>query len=322
MTEHILSCDWGTTNLRIALVNLKEARAVYIHRSDRGIGPVYSIWDKQKNEDKRTHFSNVLAEELNNIPQKTGTSIDRLPLIVSGMASSQNGLEELPYATLPFRVDGNDTLVSKFTPSDTLPFPMWLTSGVCSPNDVMRGEETQLIGICRSMDINSGVLVFPGTHSKHIHVEDGKVVAFKTYMTGEMFQLMTKNSMLRSTVEKENINFSEVRTAFEKGVINGSNQNLLNVLFSVRANRLLKLMTKGENWHYLSGSLLGSELITLAKADQPVYLCGGGDLSALYRSAFGILGLADRLITVPPDIVDQAVFTAHAYLFSTIFNQP
>src|SRR5690606_5422333 len=114
----------------------------------------------------------------------------------------------------------------------------------------------------------SGIYIFPGTHSKHIQVENQEVTGFRTYMTGELFELLSKKRILRRSIE-ENREFEDPknRAAFEQGVGQGANSNLLQASFGVRTNELFRKFGKKENLHYLSGLLIGKELKELLHLD-------------------------------------------------------
>src|SRR5690606_457770 len=140
-------------------------------------------------------FLNELDNTLKTIKKSQKLNIDNVPIVISGMASSSIGWSELPYSSLPFALDGSD-LNYKIIEIPSFSHSVLLLSGICSDDDIMRGEEIQLLGCCSNAEAD-GTYVFPGTHSKHIHIRDGKVISFRTYMTGEIFQLLTENSILK-----------------------------------------------------------------------------------------------------------------------------
>jgi 2-dehydro-3-deoxygalactonokinase len=177
--------------------------------------------------------------------------------------------------------------------SSDFPHPIVLVSGVRSDNDILRGEETQLIG-ARDVSTAAGstaerTFVFPGTHSKHIQVRGSQAVGFQTYMTGEFFALLSRQSVLaHSVAPNEDLASPENLDAFELGVRSGAKQNLLHACFGVRTRAVLSNVPPAENLHYLSGLLIGAELREVARG-VPLTLVGSGPLLTAYRQAFRIL---------------------------------
>src|SRR5205085_11075608 len=119
-----------------------------------------------------------------------------------GMASSSIGMKELPYADLPFLLDGHSAYSEWINGGPVIANPILLISGVQHAGDVMRGEETQLTGVSSMTDAPDGdmLYIFPGTHSKHITVINNRITYFSTFMTGEVFDLLVKHSILSQAV--------------------------------------------------------------------------------------------------------------------------
>lgn len=130
-----------------------------------------------------------------------------IPILLSGMASSSIGIRELPYAQLPASLNGENLIIENISSNLELQNEVFLISGLEKPGDVMRGEETQAIGWkYSSFDASSNcVLIVPGTHSKHITICDDRIVDFKTFMTGEIFELLTSHSILSDSVQRNTV---------------------------------------------------------------------------------------------------------------------
>ncbi len=181
----------------------------------------------------------------------------------------------------------------------------------------MRGEETQLIGC---MEQGDGWYVFPGTHSKHILVNNNEIVDFSTYMTGEFFGLLSEMSLLGGSVEKnEDLNEARNMGSFERGVQHAAGANLLHAAFRVRTNDLFGKLSAKENYHYLSGLLIGTELQDLVgktkTSDVKGYLCCGTALKDYYEKALGVLDLCERVHIFPSGWVDTAVVRGQSLIF-------
>ena len=153
---------------------------------------------------------------------------------------------------------------------------------------------------------DEAILIFPGTHSKHIYLKKGQVTDFRTFMTGEIFSLMVNHSILKDSVaptDRQPYEASE-RAAFRSGVLAARSHPILNSLFSVRTNQLFNTLPKRENALYLSGLLIGSELATLL--DQPPWkliLCCEDSLYDLYDLALQTLHLSERTTPVSADLI-------------------
>ncbi len=322
-----LSCDWGTSSFRLNFVNAENFSVIQSAGTNKGILVTYNHWIETLNADSAARLSfylSIINEQIAVIEEKAGRSLDGIPLLISGMASSSIGMKILPYHQLPFFTDGSDML-SEFIPQtpecrhDTL-----LISGVRSEDDVMRGEETQLIGMFTEV-VNLPVdqlFIFPGTHSKHIVVHGKQAVSFKTYMTGEFFDLLSKKSILHAGLEEgDGLQARQAKESFEKAVREGSRSNLLNVCFKVRTNSLFDKLTKIENYHYLSGLLIGAELGEIAHNDTiEIYLCCGAKLKVYYETALEVLELK-RVHSFSAEAVEKAAMTGQYKIYEKYSNQ-
>jgi 2-dehydro-3-deoxygalactonokinase len=261
MTSSFTSCDWGTTNLRVRIV--RGDSVVKEHRSDRGASTLKSP----------AEFHEALASAMDSI----GASG---PVVISGMAGSSIGWKELPYARLPFRLNGGDAVVDEIEPG------IFLISGVRSEDDVMRGEETELLGLETGRE--EAVVVLPGTHSKHCLLRNGAMIAFRTFMSGELHALLGSHGILRQTVAP---GWDEA--AFLEGIDESIRGPLTSSLFKVRTRTLLHGESPESNGSFLSGLLIGSELSALPE-EVPLILAATGSIAAPYRLAFRALGLQRR----------------------------
>ncbi len=326
MKDFMLSCDWGTSTFRLCLVHTGNGQLSGQIVTDKGIAATYNNWKagfEQHGMSQRKYFLSQLQEAIALLSEKCAISLKALPVIVSGMACSSIGIKELPYAPVPFLVDGSDAVVQLLAESNVLCNQVWLVSGISNTKDVMRGEETQMIGLAKSYknlaSERGAVWVFPGTHSKHLLVQQERIVDFRTYMTGDLFSLLRHHSILKESVsEKVNdpVLTTDDRNAFQQGVQQSGTSDLLHNLFSVRINQLFQYVRKEQNFFYLSGLLIGSELINLLSKDiRCRVLCSGGRLSHLYQLAFKALGLWDQTIILPPELVDRAVVDGQIEIF-------
>lgn len=279
---------------------MESAQTMVLETSDHGISQTYQAWQKAgANKTTRTLFyQNIIEDHIRKLEKSSGISLDQIPLVLSGMASSSIGMMELPYSKFPFVPDGSGIEV-KFMPSTNgFPHNLLLVSGAASENDVMRGEETLLVGCVQEDFLAENTrIIFPGTHSKHITVQRGLATEVKTYMTGEFFDLLSRQSILSSVINKsEWTGDDSKRDSFRKGIKTGIRSNLLHGAFSVRVNSLLHHSGPEDNYHYLSGLLIGNELPDLVNnPPSSLVLVSEGVLGTLYNEALDVLGIKSSL---------------------------
>ncbi len=313
--KSFVSVDWGTTNLRLRLVEAPSLAIIEEVVSPKGIKAIYNEWLDFGGE-KETYFLNFLKHQLALF--KVSISSD-VVIVISGMASSSIGLRELPYADLPFKTDGKLLYFEKIQ-SGIISNVIQLISGVKSSSDVIRGEEVQIIGMVDEGDENKSIIfITPGTHSKHVLCEKGVITNFFTYMTGEIFSVISEHTILKASIEKTDFD-ETVLKAFEQGVRKAmEGKSILNTLFKVRTNTLFSEKTNIENYYYLSGVLIGEELQSLRDLEcDYIKLCAGGKLFELYHKAIEILGLESKTKIIDREVVDLSVVRGQ---WNIIINQ-
>lgn len=318
-----LSCDWGTSTFRLKLVDAVSGEIIAGEHSDQGIASTFAQW-KATESARESFYLDVLNRQITAIEKKLNLNLDGVPLVVSGMASSSIGIMELPYSKLPFDLSGSDLNIGHLPETGNFNHKVTLVSGVRSADDVMRGEETQLIG-CTDPEqtvINDEIFVFPGTHSKHICINNNQVTGFKTFVTGDFFELLSQKSILSNSVEQTgDMESADQLASFRAGVEEGASNNLLSAAFKVRTNTLFDRYNKAQNFNYLSGLLIGAELKDYAiSTAKKIHLLGGSKLEQYYQIAFECLGLSQMLKRYPAEWVDDAVARAHFKIYHQIQN--
>jgi 2-dehydro-3-deoxygalactonokinase len=306
-----LSCDWGTSSLRIKLFDPASGNTIAAEAGSDGILATHEAWKTSGGVSQtRLHFyRSVLAAYVGRLELKVSEDLRDVPILISGMASSSIGLCPLPYSSLPFSLGGAGLETRHFERQGEQN-EIFLISGVQSSEDVMRGEETELIGLAELSPNPSaaGLYIFPGTHSKHITVTNSRATAFRTYMTGEVFALLSEKSILRSAMHACDISEPGAEAAFTRGVNDADKHNLLHRIFSLRANELFGTGTPGENFYYLSGLLIGYELTDLHRsATEEIILSSQGRLNTLYQTALRLLGHEKKTRTFSAQTADIAV---------------
>ncbi len=279
---NFVSCDWGTSSFRLRVVGGTATTEV---RTDEGAAKLAALGG-----DRATAFRETLDRGLLQLGAP-----DDWPVIISGMASSTIGWRELPYARLPFALEGRDAVWERIDDR------VCLISGFRGDTDMLRGEETQAIGLAATLgsELPERVtLVFPGTHSKHLEVNGGVITEVRTFMTGELFDLLVHHSVLRHSTEFEAA-FDSV--AFAQGVAETRRQPLIAALFRVRTRQVLDRQPAAANTAFLSGLLIGAELLTLAESGLPVIVAAGSAVRNACAAAGEVLGFGSRLRIVDAD---------------------
>lgn len=287
----LIGIDWGTTSLRAFLIDAC-GDVLDSFSSKEGIMHV-----PEKNFDA---VFDRLVESLN--------INSKLPIIASGMITSRNGWVETPYVSMP---TGPKNLAQSLAAhqtqnGSTIHFVTGATTEDNGGPDVMRGEETQIIGSA-ALGMSDGIFVMPGTHSKWVQVADGQIQDFSTYMTGEVFSTLKDHTILGTLMEASEFDID----AFESGVIRAQSPcaNLLHDLFHVRTLPLMGKIHGKQAGDYLSGLLIGTELSSAMKdlgTIDEVFVVGRDDLSDRYEVALRASKIRCR--RAPDDIAAKGHF--------------
>lgn len=313
---NLISCDWGTSRFRLHLMDRKKLTSICSLSSEQGAAALNLAWQKQNELDRLSFFRNYLKTQVDRLSAEYGKDLGGIPITVSGMASSSIGMMELPYAKLPFAIDGSGITQHLIESSDDFLHDIYLISGLASSSDVMRGEETQLIGLQNTLAGKKAHLILPGTHSKHVEVQDNHVVDFSTFMTGELFALTTKQSVLSHSVEPVQIDNQVLFESFTKGVEALSQAGYLQALFKVRTRTLLDQKDNQLNYAFLSGIHLGAELqyLTQLPPDATIIICASPQIAFLYRLALKALGIEQNSYVIPGALAELATSYGHLAL--------
>ena len=217
-----------------------------------------------------------------------------MPFVLSGMVGARGGWQEVAYAECPLDLD---QLVASAARVSADGSPVMLLPGAIyrRPDghaDVMRGEELQILGLATTLDIADAIVTIPGTHAKSAELQGGRLVRFRTYATGELFDLLIKNSLVGALAEGADFD----RIAFGEGVARGCREALSHAIFAARASVLGDRMPPTSVASYLSGVLIGAELGDSPPVSAPRLLLASGLLAERYGLALESLGQTYRLV--------------------------
>jgi 2-dehydro-3-deoxygalactonokinase len=147
--------------------------------------------------------------------------------------------------------------------------------------EVMRGEETEIFG-CQGELAGNSQLCLPGTHTKWVRMESGKIAAFSTSMTGDLYKAIREGTILRTCTQQEHTDPDGFKQGLARSCEPGS---LAHHLFGVRTLVLTGKMQESAASSYLSGLLIGHEVKAMASKDEQVHLIGDAALCLLYQTA-------------------------------------
>lgn len=325
----IIGCDWGTSSFRLKIASIQDGILLAEAASSDGIATVHQNWLNAQAihpTNQSTFFLRFLSTRITELIEQLRMEVSIEAVVASGMASSTIGLIDLSYAGTPFPLSGQQAVYEKIEAGSANPYPVYVISGLRHFDEVMRGEETQLIGISailQQMSREDCTCILPGTHSKHIKIRQGNITEFRTYLTGELFNIMRRHSVLGKSVSELNTKESlpdSAKSAFEKGVRKSIGNNLLNTVFGVRTNQLFNRLSKTDNYYFLSGLLIGAELQELARTSgERIVLAAGHALFPFYQQTINILKL-DRYCTfLDPKEVEAAATAGQLKLYKNIF---
>jgi 2-dehydro-3-deoxygalactonokinase len=301
---HCIALDWGTSSLRAYVLGI-DGEVLAEHRSDLGIL-------------KAQDFQKTLAD----LCEPWDKLYGNLPCLASGMIGSKQGWIDASYLATPCGFDSIAAAAKDI--SNLAGRKLWIMPGLrhidgaTQTSDVMRGEETQVFGA----GIENGIVVLPGTHSKWVKVVDSKIVAFKTFMTGEAYSLLRHQSILAKLMPAESSSSFD-REAFELGVRRSLNSpaELLHHLFNVRTLGLFNELTPEAQADFLSGVLIGSEISggrELFVAEQnEIALIGEAALLERYKIALVCAGLNIQPVESKTPVAALGLFEVSRRLLNT-----
>ncbi len=227
-----------------------------------------------------------------------------LPVLLSGMIGSRQGWVEVPYVACPAAADELAAGLGRIVEPGL--GPIAVVPGMTVTNadmpDVMRGEETQVLGALALSGHAHGLFLLPGTHSKWVEVAGGRIVGFRTFMTGEVFAALKDHTILGRLMRAG----EDGGGGFTRGIVEGAALDrageLLNRLFAVRTNGLTGRLVDTALADYLSGLLIGVEIAAaMAGRRDAVTIIARPELATRYAGALRQLGHA--CATAPDDCV-------------------
>ncbi|MCW9528154.1 2-dehydro-3-deoxygalactonokinase [Klebsiella grimontii] len=273
MTSRYIAIDWGSTNLRAWLY--QDDQCLESRQSAAGV-------TRLNGEFPAAVFSEITR----------GWRDGATPAVLAGMVGSNVGWKVAPY--LPVPVDFSAIGQQLTSVGDKV----WIIPGLSVSRDanqnVMRGEETQLLGA--RMIAPSSIYVMPGTHCKWVQADRQQINDFRTVMTGELHYLLLRHSLVGAGLPEQ----VSAPGAFNAGLERGLHSpDILPRLFEVRASHVLGSLPREQVGEFLSGLLIGAEVATLSERfrDPQVTIVGGEALANRYQQALSAIGRQTTVVS-------------------------
>jgi 2-dehydro-3-deoxygalactonokinase len=260
-----IAVDWGTSFFR-----------AYLIKND-------FVSDKIETNDGMKFIKNGDFEsKFISLTQKWLSKNKKIDVLASGMIGARQGWMEAPYEKTPCNLNSLN-YVAPLIKDNRLSLKIFSGVSQNNPPDVMRGEETQVAGFFNQIEHFNGSICLPGTHSKWIKVNNNFIEKFKTYMSGELFQVISENTVLLHSLKSQKIDNKEFLNSANK--IFQNPEYLTNALFQIRADDLINSRGPVIYKSRLSGYLLGIELLGAKEfwENCDVVLIGSENVMNLYE---------------------------------------
>jgi len=286
----LLALDWGTSSLRAFL--MREGKIVETRQSAHGIqhlpAPGAAGYEQA--------FAGIAGDWVRQWPE--------MPVVACGMVGSAQGWKEAPYVRCPADIKtlaGQSAVVASGLGLDILIAPGVLFDVPDALPDVMRGEEIQIAGalLMNPQWARRSCMLLPGTHSKWASIEEGRIVRFSSYLTGELFAVLCKHSILGRLMPEASGDTREPDlAAFQLGMDTARHSgpgDFSHQIFGARTLGLTGRLPHASLSDYLSGLLIGHELVSgLAGAgdlnDVPLVMIGAPSLCQRYAQSLDYMG--------------------------------
>lgn len=316
----LVALDWGSTTFRAWLLDATGAVLDEVRSADG------ALTLSQRADSARARAATFEAT-FGRLCRPWLDEHPGIPVLCSGMAGSNHGWAEAGYLDVPAELGALAYRLTVVPAGDSVVHLVPGLRATGSHPDVMRGEEVQLVGALAATALERGTaretgtaeratadrrqtVVLPGTHSKWVRLDGGRVTGFTTAMTGELYGLLMGDSILARLAEGEA--GTEASDAFTWGLETeaeqGDERGLPALLFTARTLVLAGRLAGGQVADYVSGLLVGAEVRHALRADpaDAVTLCGSVATTHRYRVALERCGVAVR--TVGEDVTARGLW--------------
>jgi 2-dehydro-3-deoxygalactonokinase len=261
----MIGVDWGTSSFRAYRL---DAEGGILDRRNSADG-ILAVQPGGFEEALRGHVGDWLAAGERRI-------------LLCGMVGSRQGWVEAPYLACPADAASIGAALRRipFDGAEVLLVPGLSDVDAEGTPEVMRGEETQIIGALAG--VADAIACLPGSHSKWAQISGGRIGGYRTYLSGETFSALRSGTILGRMMQDGPTD----PAAFSRGLARAAEPgHLLHHLFGVRSLALFGRLRESETASYLSGLLIGHETLAARPRGQDVHLIGAEALCALYATA-------------------------------------
>ena len=271
----LLGADWGSSSLHVFRIGA-DGSILDTRRTSDGVFAGNGSFDSLL----RSIFGDWLGDDL--------------PILLCGMIGSDRGWVHAPYVAAP----ANTADISRAMMCAPFERPAWIVPGVSfadgETREVMRGEETLIAGLLAREKAGRATICLPGTHSKWVDIVDGRIAAFRTYMTGEIRASLLERGALATGVEQ-----GPSADAFAEGV-HAAGDGVTRALFQARARRLLGRLASEHVAAFVDGVLIGDEVARETASGGSPILAARGVIAEGYGAALALRGVAFRNVDPEP----------------------
>lgn len=281
MAADWIAVDWGTSNIRAWMIS-RGGSVVSSDSSDSGMAEL-------RPDEFEAALLNLIGGWL--------TTDRRTEIIICGMAGAKTGWVEAPYRSAPCPPLASGETASPVVRDARL--DVSIVPGVKTDkpgHDVMRGEEVQVAGYLAGVPQFEGVLCMPGTHTKWVHVQNGAIVSFRTYMSGELFSILSRHSVLGPCLAADGWNETEFLRAVDTVLCRP--ESLAGQFFAIRAASLIAGLPPADATSRLSGSLIGAEIAAAKQywLGRDIVVVGAERIAGAYSSALTKVGAQPKTV--------------------------
>jgi len=282
----MIGIDWGTTNLRAwrfdaagAITEAREAPFGITRLPAGGFDTAFAV---------------VVGEWL---------ADGETNVLIAGMAGSRQGWLEVPYLECPAGAEqvAAGTRLLPIAPAAVRIIPGLRCRDGAGVPEVLRGEETALLALIARLGDREATICLPGTHTKWVHVGQGRVLGFTTSMTGEVFAALSQHTILRHSCAPAG--GAVPPPGFMAGVAQARQAGgLLHQVFGLRTRWLMGELAQSEGAGFLSGLLIGHDVSAALEGgvSPPIILAGTDELMRLYAAALGAFGIPHEVASGDP----------------------
>ena len=307
--HNLLTIDGGTTNTRISLFQYNKAT----DELKISVGARAALSDP-------TCLRHGVKQGISTLLERNGVNNSSIrAVIASGMLTSDSGLMPVPHIPAPAGVKELAGAMKPVVLEDIFSAPFYFVPGVRYngeqplATDVMRGEETECIGLMEQLQFDTGLLLLPGSHSKAICLQDGKIERFSTFLSGELLSAVRESTILKASVSFEGaVPIEEdLRMGYEYCEQEGVNKSL----FKVRILANFLNASPNRVYSFYCGVLLHDEIrYLLQQPFEKVYIGGQTALKRMMKMLLNAYS-DKQVIALEDDVCQRAAAIGAARLF-------